>query len=68
MLMNVGPMGDGSIHLIGAAMLDVMGTWVSYYEEAIRTPRLANILLEIQTIISFCSGATAIICSVLACP
>jgi len=46
MLMNVGPMGDGSIRLIDAAMLDVMGTWVSYYDEAIRKPRPSNIPVE----------------------
>lgn len=38
MLINVGPMGDGSIRLIDRAMLDMMGQWVSYYDEAIRRP------------------------------
>ena len=46
MLMNVGPMGDGSVRLIDAAMLDVMGNWISYHEEAVRDARPAGILVE----------------------
>ncbi len=38
MLMNIGPMGDGSIREIDRATLGIMGTWISYYEEAIRNP------------------------------
>lgn len=49
MLMNVGPLPDGSLRNIDAATLDVMGTWVSYYEEAIRKPRPANIAVESKT-------------------
>lgn len=46
MLLNVGPMEDGSLRLIDAAMLSVMGQWVGYYEEAIRAPRPAGIEVE----------------------
>lgn len=46
MLMNVGPMGDGSVRLIDAAMLDVMGNWISYHEEAVRDARPTGILVE----------------------
>lgn len=43
MLLNVGPMGDGSLRPIDAAVLGIVGEWVSYYEEAIRAPRPAQI-------------------------
>lgn len=43
MLMNVGPMGDGSIREIDRAILNVMGTWVSYFDEAIRKPQPTKI-------------------------
>lgn len=43
MLMNVGPMENGYIRPIDAASLDIMGSWVGYYDEAIRAPRPANI-------------------------
>ena len=43
MLLNVGPMGDGSLRLMDAAMLGIVGEWVAYYEEAIRAPRPAGI-------------------------
>lgn len=46
MLLNVGPMGDGSLRPIDAAMLGMVGEWVGYYEEAIRTPRPAGIEIE----------------------
>jgi len=46
MLMNVGPMGDGSIRTIDAATLEIMGTWVSYHEEAIRRPRPTGIEID----------------------
>lgn len=38
MLINVGPMGDGSVRPIDAAILGIMGEWVAYYDEAIRKP------------------------------
>lgn len=43
MLLNVGPVGDGSLRPIDAAMLGILGEWVAYYEEAIRAPRPAGI-------------------------
>lgn len=43
MLMNVGPKGDGSIPDMDAAILKVMGQWVSVYDEAIRVPRPSGI-------------------------
>lgn len=46
MLMNVGPMGDGSIQPIDAAIFGIVGKWVRYFDEAIRAPRPAGI--EIQ--------------------
>ncbi len=35
MLMNVGPMADGAIRPVEAAMLDIMGQWVNIFQEAI---------------------------------
>lgn len=49
MLMNIGPMEDGSIRPIDAAMLDLMGKWVGYYDEAIRRPRPTGIEIEGKT-------------------
>lgn len=46
LLMNVGPMGDGSLRLMDLAMLDNIGHWVRYYEEAIRAPRPTGIAIE----------------------
>lgn len=43
MLLNVGPVGDGSLRPMDAAMLGIVGEWVGYYEEAIRAPRPVNI-------------------------
>lgn len=43
MLLNVGPMGDGGLRPIDAAMLGIVGEWVRYFEEAIRTPKPAGI-------------------------
>ncbi len=43
MLLNVGPMGDGTLRLIDKATLEVIGQWVSYNDEAIRKPRPADI-------------------------
>ena len=45
MLMNVGPMADGTIRPIEAAILGIMGEWVGFYEEAIRLPRPAGITI-----------------------
>lgn len=38
MLINVGPLGDGSVRPIDAAILGIMGEWVAYNEESIRKP------------------------------
>ena len=46
MLINVGPMGDGSLRAIDSATLGIMGQWVNYYEEAIRKPRPTGIEIE----------------------
>ena len=43
MLLNVGPMGDGTLRRMDAAMLELVGEWVGRYEEAIRVPRPAHI-------------------------
>lgn len=46
MLINVGPTGDGTLRLIDKATLEIMGEWVCYYEEAIRSPRPTGIVVE----------------------
>lgn len=46
MLMNVGPMGDGSIRQMDQAILDLMGSWVRYFDEAIRTPAPTGIEID----------------------
>ncbi len=46
MLMNVGPMEDGSVRPIDAAMLDLMGQWVRIFKEAIYEARPAQIPVE----------------------
>lgn len=46
MLMNVGPMGDGSIRHIDAATLDIMGQWAKIFAEAIYLPRPSGITVE----------------------
>ena len=46
MLINVGPMGDGSLRPMDTATLGVMGQWVNYFEEAIREPRPTGIIIE----------------------
>ncbi len=46
MLINIGPMEDGSVRLIDTAMLGLMGEWVSYFEEAIRSPRPSNVMVD----------------------
>lgn len=43
MLLNVGPMGDGTLRRMDAAMLELVGEWVGRDEEAIRVPRPAHI-------------------------
>ena len=46
MLLNVGPMGDGSLRPMDAAMLGIVGEWVGYYEEAIRAPRPSGVAIR----------------------
>lgn len=46
MLMNIGPMGDGSIREMDQAILNLMGKWVSYFDEAIRNPAPTGIAIE----------------------
>lgn len=46
LLLNVGPMGDGSLRSIDAAMLELIGQWTAIQQEAIYTPRPAGIDVE----------------------
>lgn len=46
MLMNLGPMGDGSIRDIDRATLHIMGTWVDFFDEALREPVPTEIVVE----------------------
>ena len=46
LLLNVGPMGDGSLRLIDRGMLEVLGQWVALNEEALRIPAPAGIPVE----------------------
>lgn len=46
LLLNVGPKEDGSIRAIDAAILELIGQWVDYFEEAIRTPRPTGIVID----------------------
>lgn len=46
LLLNLGPMGDGSLRPIDAAILEMLGRWVDIYDEAIRCPRPTYIDIE----------------------
>lgn len=46
MLINIGPMEDGSIREIDKSILNLMGKWVDYFEEAIRIPAPTEIEIE----------------------
>jgi len=46
MLMNVGPKADGYLRTIDSASFEVMGQWVGYFDEAIRSPRPTGIVIE----------------------
>lgn len=46
MLLNVGPMGDGSLRLIDRGILEVLGEWMAYNEEAMRAPRPTDIVVQ----------------------
>lgn len=43
MLMNIGPMADGSIRPIDRAMLGILGEWCGCFEEAVRKPKPCGI-------------------------
>lgn len=42
-LLNVGPMGDGTLRPLDKAMLETIGVWTKIYSEAIYLPRPTNI-------------------------
>jgi len=46
MLLNVGPMGDGSLNLLDRGLLDYLGRWTQYFDEAIRNPRPSGIVIQ----------------------
>lgn len=46
MLINLGPNGVGDIRLIDSAILDIMGQWIKYFDEAIRNPKPCDIVIE----------------------
>ena len=46
MLLNVGPMGNGYISEIDQAFYQMIGKWVSLFDEAIRLPRPTGIEVE----------------------
>lgn len=46
MLLNIGPRGDGSLRPMDEAVLDLVGEWVHYFDEAIRAPRPCGIPVE----------------------
>ena len=48
MLMNLGPMGDGSIRPIDSAILGIRGEWVAYFDKAIRKPLPCGIEIKIK--------------------
>ena len=45
-LLNVGPMGDGSLRPIDRAMLETLGQWTAIHEEALRSPVPTGIEVE----------------------
>lgn len=48
MLLNVGPKGDGTLRLIDQAILEIVGQWIGYNDEAIRKPRPTKISLKCE--------------------
>ena len=46
MLLNVGPLGDGTVPPLDAAIFEMIGRWVNCFDEAIRAPRPCGI--EVQ--------------------
>lgn len=49
LILNIGPCGDGSVRPIDKAYLDLIGQWVSYFDEAIRNPRPCDIPVTSQS-------------------
>lgn len=45
-LLNVGPMGDGTLRPLDKAMLETVGEWVNIFDTAIRKPRPTDIEIE----------------------
>jgi len=45
-LINVGPMGDGSLRAMDKAMLEALGEWIEINEDAIRTPKPTSVKIE----------------------
>lgn len=43
---NVGLMGEGGIRSMDAAILEIVGEWVRFYDEALRSPRPVDIEIE----------------------
>lgn len=46
MLLNVGPKGDGTLRSMDAAILEAVGVWMGFNEEAIRTPKPTDIAID----------------------
>lgn len=46
MLLNVGPMGDGSLRTIDSATLEIVGEWTRRFDEAIRRPKPTGIVID----------------------
>ena len=46
LLLNVGPMGDGSLRLIDRGMLEVLGIWTKLNDEALHLPAPTGITVE----------------------
>ena len=63
MLLNVGPMGDGSIRPIDREILGIIGEWVRIYDEAIRDVKPTGIEIKASPNILSLRAMTAITCS-----
>ena len=46
LLLNVGPMADGSLRLIDRGMLEILGIWTKHNEEALHLPAPSGIAVE----------------------
>lgn len=45
LLLNVGPLGDGTLRTIDKGLLEVVGDWIKMNEKAIRTPKPTDIIV-----------------------